>query len=195
MNLNDHILKEAESIESVKTYLDGLDTDARISQVRSLTPAAQRRLWILSTDTQLTLEDFVPEQSNPLSPVRHFGRNTLPLFKMFEKRFCRPPTDSGSNGLWGYNEGATRAAVGPGYFVCRYTDGDPRGTVVIDYTLTPGGKCDGWPDITPNKKGLSRLVYFGMQDFMRRVSDHVTIGRAYVKGKETNNFFVLCRES
>ena len=30
---------------------------------------------------------------------------------------------------------------------------------------------------------------------MRRVGEHVTIGRAYIKGRESNNYFVLCRES
>lgn len=195
MNLVDHITKDGGTLESIAAYLDGLNDDERVLEARRLTPAAQRSLWSLTADTQLTLENFVPEQASALASVRHFGRNTLPLFKMFEKRFCRPPKDSDSKGLWGYNEGSTRAAVGPGYFVCRYTDGDPRGSVVIDYTLTPGGKSADWPDISSNKKGLSRFVYFGMQDFMRQVSDHVTIGRAYVKGKETNNFFVLCRES
>ena len=79
-------------------------------------------------------------------------------------------------------------------FVCRLTNGDPRGDVVIDYTKVPGGKADDWPTIQPNEQGLSRLVYAGMEDFMRKVSTHVTIGRANKGGKETNNYFVLCRE-
>ena len=48
--------------------------------------------------------------------------------------------------------------VGPGYFVCRMTGGDARGDVVIDYTKTPGGKAESWPDIAPNERGVSRLV-------------------------------------
>ena len=34
-----------------------------------------------------------------------------------------------------------------------------------------------------------------MIDYLRRVSDHVTIGRAFRKGKWTENYFLLCRES
>ena len=81
--------------------------------------------------------------------------------------------------------------------MCRETVGDERerGAVVIDYTLTPGGRSEEWPEIVPNERGISRFVYSGMQDFMRRVSAHVTIGRAYMKGKESNNYFVLCREA
>ena len=116
------------------------------------------------------------------------------MFKYFEKRFVRAPKGTATEGLWGYNEGVTRGFVGPGYFVCRMTGGDTRGDVVIDYTKTPGGKAESWPEILPNERGVSRLVYAGMEDFMRRVSQHVTIGRACKGGKETNNYFVLCRE-
>ena len=116
-------------------------------------------------------------------------------FRRAEKRCCRAPEGTETEGLWGYNEGSTRGLVGPGYFVCRETGGDERGAIVIDYTLVPGGKCEEWPEIEPNEKGVSRFVYSGMQDFMRPISAHVSIGRAYIKGKESNNYFVLCRES
>jgi hypothetical protein len=52
---------------------------------------------------------------------------------------------------------------------------------------------EGWPVIKPNEAGISRLVYAYMQDYLRRVSDHITIGRAYRKGKESPNYFTLCR--
>ena len=183
------------TLDEVEAYFNGLDSAERVVQARTLGPRAQRQLWTLAEGTELSLEYFVPENAERLDSVRHYGRNTLPVFKMFEKRFCRPPEGQDSLGLWGYNEGSTRPLVGPGYFVCRYTDGDPRGSVVIDYTLEPDGKCDEWPAFKPNGSGLSRFVYHGMQDFMRRVSEHVTIGRAYIKGRESNNYFVLCRES
>ena len=50
------------------------------------------------------------------------------------------------------------------------------------------------PDIVPNEARLGRFVYAGMKDYMRRVSEHVSIGRAYKGGKPMNAWFVLCRE-
>ena len=192
--LAEGLKKNSLQIDEIATYLDGLDASARVTEVRGLGPNAQKALWSMTEGSELTLEDFVPATVGELEQVIHYGRNTLPVFKIFEKRFCRAPEGTDTQGLWGYNEGSTRGFVGPGYFVCRYTDGDIRGSVVIDYTLIPGGKVSDWPTITPNEKGVSRFVYSGMQDFMRRVSQHVTIGRAYIKGKETNNYFLLCRE-
>jgi len=182
------------TIEDISNHLDSLDHSTRIEEVRSLGPSAQKSLWTLTAGTQLTLEDFVPTSVADLEPVIHYGRNTLPVFKMFEKRFCRAPEGTDTQGLWGYNEGSTRSFVGPGYFVCRSTGGDERGSIVIDYTLIPAGKSSDWPNITPNERGVSRFVYAGMEDFMRRVSQHVTIGRAYRYGKASNNYFMLCRE-
>ena len=52
----------------------------------------------------------------------------------------------------------------------------------------------GWPPIKRNERGLQRFVYAGMVDFMRKVSDHVSIGRAYKGGeRELPHTFVLCR--
>jgi hypothetical protein len=45
-----------------------------------------------------------------------------------------------------------------------------------------------------NDQGLSRFVYANMVDYLRRVSSHVVIGRAYKGGKEMPNYFILCRE-
>ena len=182
-------------LSEISSLLDGLDNTTRIEEARKLGPAAQKKLWVMCAETQLALEDFVPKSLDALEPIIHYGRNTLPVFKIFEKRFCRAPEGVDTQGLWGYNEGSTRSFVGPGYFVCRETGGDERGSVVIDYTLIPTGKPDSWPEIAPNERGISRFVYSGMQDFMRRISEHVTIGRAYKNGKETNNFFILCRDA
>ena len=191
----EELKKSAASMEGLAAWLDGLDHATRVEEVRSLGPAAQKRLWELAKNEKARIDEMVTPDTEALVPVRHFGRNTLPVFKIFEKHFCRPPADIGDNVLWGFNEGSTRSFVGPGYFVCRETGGDERGDVVIDYTLEPSAKPESWPTITPNEKFPSNLVYAGMHDFMRRVSTHVTIGRAWVKGKKTNNYFMLCRES
>lgn len=194
MTLLDELRSPQADIDALADWLDGLSHDQRVAETRALDGSAQRRLWRLTRGRAIDLDDFVPPGCGPLDPVRHYGRNTLPAFRLFEKRFCRPPLGEDANVLWGYNEGVTRPLVGPGYFVVRRTGGDSRGESVIDYTQVPPQKPTDWPKIQFNERGLSRFVYAGMLDFMRRVSTHVSIGRAYRKDRETPNCFVLCRE-
>ncbi|RMD99000.1 MAG: hypothetical protein D6812_12470 [Deltaproteobacteria bacterium] len=193
--LQEMILADSATIEEIAGELDDLEASARVEAVRSLGAKAQRKLWTLTAGRAVTLEDIVPSTKGPLEPVIHYGKNSLPLFSIFEKRFCRPPDGEKSAVLWGYNEGRLRPIVGPGYFVCRPTPEDERGTVVIDYYQVPPGKPESWPKIEPNDRGITRLVYGFMHDFLRKVSIHVTIGRAYKHGKVTNNYFLLCREA
>jgi hypothetical protein len=196
--LGDLILARDADIAAIERFLDGLADDERVAESLSLKPKAQRRLWDLAADRAVTLDQLVPP-SVGAEPVRHFGRNTLPAFTRFEKRFRRPPAelsarDGGGDVLWGYNEGATRPLVGPGYFVVRNTKGDTRGDAVVDYYSVPPQTPEGWPAVKPNDTGVSRVVYGFMHDFLRRVSDHLTIGRAYKHDRRTDNCFVLCRE-
>jgi hypothetical protein len=64
----------------------------------------------------------------PLVQVIHYGRNSLPVLRIFENRFCRPP--EGEDELWGYNEHALRWTPGPEYFIARDRG---QGEVLIDY--------------------------------------------------------------
>ena len=170
--------------------LNALNAEERVAQSRSLGPKDQRRLWELCEGRAVTLDQMVPP-SRVGESVRHLGRNTLPVFKIFEKRFYRPTPESEQ--IWGYNEGVTRGLVGPGYFVCRASDQPEVGAVVVDYEMLPERAPEGWPEIKSNERGVSRLVYAFMHDYLRSVSDHVTIGRAYRKGSESPNYFTLCR--
>lgn len=188
------IMAEGADPDEIEAWLDGLDPGRRIEEARGLDPAAQRRLWGLCRGRDVTLDQLVPPERGPLETVRHYGRNTLPAFRLFEKRFCRPPAGPHDAVLWGYNEGPTRRLVGPGYYVCRPTPGDPRGAVVIDYERVPPIRPPGWPRVRANELPPQRFVYGFMHDFLRRLSRHVTIGRAWRRGRETSNFFVLCRE-
>lgn len=176
--------------DALAAWLDGLDATARKAAIQSLTAKQQARLFEAEKGFRaLTLEDFVPASRPAMAPVIHHGKNSLPLLTHFQKRFCRP-AEAGK--LWGYNHQEGRPAPeGPGYFVVKPSEG---GEVVIDYTELPGGKAEGWPPIKNNRAGLSRFVYYGMHDYMRGVSKHVTVGRANRHGKWTNNYFVLCRE-
>lgn len=193
MSLRDRILA-GEPIDALAEHLDGLSFEARRSAVLALDPKAQQTLWDLTVGRAVTLDDLVPPDRGPLETVRHYGRNTLPAFKRFEKRFCRPAADAPQQGvLWGYNEGVTRKLIGPGYFIVRATPDDSRGAAVVDYYHVPAGKPADWPKVRPNEWGLQSLVYAKMHDFLRGVSAGVTIGRAYKRDRQTSNFFVLCR--
>ncbi len=197
MSLKKLLKRQHTTIDDVSAYLDGLDNAARIAEVYKLSAAHQRRLWELSsTAPPLTLEDFVPASLGPVAEQIHHGKNSIPVFSRFSKRFCR-----GVDGdmIYGYNEGPTRRLIGPGYFVLRSTEGHPEwlslGGVVVDYYQVPGGDVvKAWPKVVPNTRGLQRFVYKHTRDFMRRVSQEVTVGRAYKDGKDLKVHFVLCRE-
>lgn len=194
MSLKD-LIRSRASIEDIESTLDGLDHDARLAAIRELGGKEQKALFELASGRGCSLEDFVPGTRQPMEEVIHWGKNSLPLFTAFQKRFARPERSSQGPIAYGYNEGATRGLVGPGYFIARekpHESGVP--TVVIDYYSIPDEKPVSWPDIRPNSAGLSRFVYFQMEDWMWRVSKHVTIGRARRSGKWSENYFVLTRE-
>ena len=187
----DELWRQGAPIDEVAAALDAESVENRERWSRGLSGKEQAKLWRLCEGRDASLEQIVPESVAPLREVVHAGRNSLPVFKLFEKRFCRPTVDSEE--LWGYNEGATRGLVGPGYFVCEVCEDDPRGAVLINYERIPPETLQSWPSLKRNEAGISRFVYAGMHDFLRAVSDHVTIGRAWRKGKATENYFTLCR--
>jgi hypothetical protein len=178
-------------LPALALHLDGLDDTARAAATCRLRAGQQARLFEAAQGfLPLTLEHFVPRGTPPLEQVIHAGRNSLAMFRRFEKRFCSP--EAGSARLWGYNENprSITPVTGPGYFVCYAIE---QGQALIDYTEVPPGKPDAWPRILPNSAGLSRYIYNGTQDTMRGVSRHVSIGRAARAGVWMDNWFVLCR--
>ena len=179
----------------IARLLDGLPSADRILAVRALGRSEQRRLYEAADGVaRVQLVDLVPPSTPDLVPVRHYGRNTLPLFTLFEKRFARPRGEdpSAPKRLVGFNFQTMAPLTGPGYFVAR--DDVAKGEVLIDYREVPTQAPDGWPPIRGNDRGLGRLVYGNMVDTLRRVSEHVTIGSAARGGKDLGSWFVLCRE-
>ena len=72
--------------------------------------------------------------------------------------------------------------------------GPEPGELHVDYYSTPPEALEGAPKLAPNDRGVSAAVYGHMIDVLRGVSQHVSIGRAVKKGKDTPNYFLLCRE-
>ena len=187
---------------AIASWLDGLCHDDRVVVVRSLGRSQQRALYdAVDGFAEVHLRDLVPPHTATRVAVRHFGRNTLPAFTRFEKRFARPEGGDAEkpDALYGYNFQPTpilRSITGPGYFVA--VEDPNRPEVWVDYNRVPPQDASalpsGWPAVKRNEVGLGRFVYGFMIDTLRRVSEHVTIGSAARKGRDMGSWFVLCRE-
>ena len=182
----------------IARLLDAMTHPERVGAVRALGRAEQRRLYeAVEGFAALRLVHLVPADRRALETVRHFGRNTLPAFTLFEKRFARPTgaDPERPDRLYGYNHSpypVVPLLTGPGYFVAREND---RGEVLVDYRLLPEERPPGWPPIRRNDRGTPRLVFGFMVDTVRRVSEHVSIGSAARRGRDLDSYFVLCREA
>ncbi|MBK6529870.1 MAG: hypothetical protein IPF99_09770 [Deltaproteobacteria bacterium] len=179
-------------LDRLRAMLDTCGPWARANAVHTLTPAQMKVLFEACEGEALTLDAMVPT-GEPLVEVIHHGKNTLPMFSHFQKRFCRPDGEDSPDQLWGYNHngGLVTAVTGPGYFVATLTE---KGEVLIDYAKVPPRKPAGWPTIMGPTARAGSLVWAGMTDVLRRVTDHVTIGTAYMNGKPRGQYFALCRE-
>jgi hypothetical protein len=189
------IREKPSSPEKTARFLDALSHEERVIAIRSLGSRDQKLLWQAADGfASVRLVDIVPARVPAMTPVRHYGKNSLPLFTIFEKRFYRPSSSQAENPdeLYGCNFNSMMSIVGPGYYVA--VEDQKRAEVLIDYRRIPPQKPEAWPAIKPNDAGLSRFVYGFMVDTLRRVSEHVTIGSAARNGKEINSWFVLCRE-
>jgi hypothetical protein len=188
------LLRGPIDMKSVAAFLDDQSHASRLAAALDLSAAEQAALYDAARGfAPVTVNDMVPPSVGPMVPVVHWGRNSLAAFRRFQKVMCRPDdTDAAAKGeLWGYNNQAMGAFTGPGYYVAYDL---PAGEVLIDYTRIPPRGAPGWPRVLPNSARLSRFIYFNTQDTMRRVSKHVTIGRASREGKDMPNWFVLVRE-
>ena len=187
------LLEPTIDFHRLREVLDGLGHLARVDTIRGWSKATQAALFEAAAGNKITLDNFVPSDAGPHVEVIHHGKNSLPAFTHFQKRFCKPKAPEGTGEqLWGYNHQDLIWAIGPGYFVT--VPGETAGEVAIDYRKLPTDKPDSWPAIQPNSGLLGGLVYGGMVDVMRGVSEHVTVGRARKGGKWMDAWFVLCRE-
>lgn len=195
MTLSQMLAGKQPDIAAIDTYLNGLPTLTRRAEVLALTGREQATLFaIAERHRRVTTESMVPATTPPLTGVAHHGKNSLPVFTGFAKVMCRPsPSLNVGDKLWGYNKNPffVHHVVGPGFYVA-YPHNDFE--YLVDYTMLPQERAADWPEIVPNTYRGSRFVFYGMQDVLRGVSEHVTIGRAMKAGKWLPNWFVLCRD-
>ncbi len=201
MDVQAAIMNQHTRIDEIRRLLDDTPPAEKRRQLEGLGRAAQRMLYEKAAGSEpITLDHFVPSGTPALQPVIHAGRNTLPIpggIRLFEKRFARH--DESSAELVGYNQSPTGPYIGPGYFVAVPTAGRPhwesRGAVVIDYYRVPTTAVPtGWPPVVDNGVGLQRFVYRGTRDFMRKVSEDVSIGAAFRGERPLDMYFVLVRQ-
>ena len=168
----------------------------RVRIVEAIDARGQARLWQATEGRRVTIEEMVPRDLGPLVPVIFHGKNSLPAFTRFQKRFCRPSQAVQADELWGYNYQPARwlaPLTGPGYFIAADSR-DPLGGVAVDYRRIPTARPEGWPEPVHNQRRLSRFIYDGLVDYLRPVSPHLLIGRATRGEKPLPNYFLLCRE-
>lgn len=186
------LLEPTIDLTRLAEVLDGLGHEGRVHTIRTWTKKRQAELFEAAKGKMpLDLDFLVPASVGPLVEVIHEGQNTLPMFNHFQKRFTKLEGEDFAIG--GYNHQTMSPLTGPGYFVVKKGEGEHEGELAIDYTKLPKHKPASWPDIKPNEGGLGALVYGGMVDYLRGISTHVSIGRAY-KGKAMDAWFALVRK-
>ncbi len=194
--LLDPTLGPADRASRVAETLDALSLAERIRALEDLGGRrVQRSLWeAAGQNPPVATVDLVPRGHAPMRPVVFHGRNSLPAFTRFKKICARPPAGTPGDVLWGYNDTSIRQLIGPGYYVVHDTPGTHFGASAFDYTQLPTDRPPSWPEIRPNEQGLSRFIYNGTVDYMRRIARDVFIGAATRNGNELGSYFVLVRE-
>jgi hypothetical protein len=174
---------------SLSAYLDSLDEAARVREVRTLGGSLQKKLWNACADAPaVTLDEFVPASLGEGQMIVYSGKNSLPVFSLFEKRFARF-----GGAVIGYNHGPTEGLIGPGFFTVTQGTGEHARELLFNYDEVPAKAPEGWPMPRSNMRGVSRLVFGKLHDYVRRVATGVVIGIGTRQGKPMNAFFVLAR--
>lgn len=186
------LLASPVDMNQVTGFLDELSPAARVHATLSLRAREQRALWHAAQGVyEITPEHLVPFGLPADTTVRHFGRNTMPAFSRFEKRFYR----NAHGDMFGANFQTMAPLTGPGYFRVRALAEQRELLLDGARDALPSEAPAGWPQVVPNERGFSRFVYGFLVDHLRRVSEHVTIGEPVRHGKPLGSWFILCRES
>ena len=165
-------LRDVTDIARLAEALDAATHEDRIGWMYSLNAKEQRKLFEMSKGRPVRLPELVGADGEQ---IRHFGKNGLPLFHHFEKRFARLGDE-----VVGYNHNAPLVALvtGPGHFLT-YESPECPGEIWIDYRRLPTVPHADAPPLRSNERGLPALVFGNMVDVLRRVSKHVTIGDSF----------------
>ncbi len=191
----EELVARSAPLEELAAACDAMDAQERDAQVLKLSRRSIVRLYDLAAPSggqaaPAELALLVPADVPAGHTVDWSGKNTLPAFSHFHKRFTRsmaPSTLVGMNAQW------SNFATGPGYFTA-VIDAEHPQEILFDYTRYPEQAPPGWPELHRNESGIGALVYGGMRDFVRPVGHHVLVGAAFrATGKPRNAYFALTR--
>ena len=170
----------AQSLHEVATALEAHTPDEQANWMHGLAKKEMVRLY--EWGGPVPLSHFADDSSGI---VVHEGQNSLlPGFDRFEKHMVL------RNGvIQGYNKQFFGWFTGPGHFTLKEQDG----TAVFDYTTVAADAPAEWPTIRGNTGFPDTLVYGHMVDVMHRVSERITVGKAFKKGKEVGAYFMLLK--
>lgn len=183
------LLEQGTSGAEITRFLDGLSPQERVEEVLTVQGKWVGRLYDAMEGSPLTsVEELVP--ADLTGTLIYEGRNSLPMFTRFQKRFTRM-----GGVVVGYNHQTLSFVTGPGYFVVKPPTGQgPLGQeAYFDYTEAAPGEPAGWPAYKPNTAGLSRAVYAHMKDYVRKVARGVVVGKAYKNDVDQGAWFTLSR--
>lgn len=170
---------EVRELAALSAQLDNATHAQRLAWAYTLDEKAQLALYALAKGQPLDLDDVVGKDG---AVMIHHGRNGMPIFNRFQKRFARL-----GNTVVGYNHNDTigkpffhplmKRLIGPGHYTTyEAPDGDG---LWIDYRMIPEQQHPEYPPLIDNEHGTRALVFGNMVDVLRRASRHVFIGNAY----------------
>ncbi|MFH1466727.1 MAG: hypothetical protein ABIO70_20240 [Pseudomonadota bacterium] len=179
-------LPNAADIHTLATALDAASEEERLGWLARLPRNQLGVLFDLAAGQQHSVEAMHAREGEV---VVHQGINSAPSFRHFQKRLVLH-----GGQVKGYNHQPFSWLVGAGSFVVEPST-EVSGEVLFDYTGLPREGFPAFPTPKPNTAGLSRFVYGDMIDVVRRVSAHVSIGKAYRRGEYAGFHFALCRRT
>jgi len=187
--LNDLLKTDKPNPKAIAALLDSMTHTDRVTATRSLERQAMAKLYdVVQGFKTLTTNDMVPQNLSPLKPITHVGTNNLAALRSFLKPMYRL-----SNGEYaGRNVQSMEWITGPGYFVLE--NGNTTGELLLNYERIPHETPPGWPKPKSNARGFSYFVFRDLHDAIRRVSEHVIIGKASRHGKDLPQYFTLVRD-
>lgn len=168
------------TIVAIGSHLDRLGPEDRRSECLALSAAQQKRLWQLASAAPGQPQELL----SGAEPAAFSGRNTLQMFRRFEKRFARA-----GDAVFGYNHHPLSPLIGPGYFKAS----ENAHGLLFDYAQLPASAPPGWPPVKANNRGLARAVYGGLLDDVIWVSKDVMIGSARRGEASLDSYFILVR--
>lgn len=164
--------KLVDTLEPLASALEGVDYNSRVNFIRGLGWGQLVAMWDLAKDTELHASELLVPDGVSICE----GKNALPVFCWFQKRFARVGDE-----IVGYNHNSPFVTwwVGPGHFVA-YDSPEKPGEVWVDYRNLPQARHPDFPELLTNDRGiLPRATYGGMVDKVRRVSKTVLIGDSF----------------